>query len=71
MSYGHSVKVVTGYVYAHSRSQILSYNCAYILNSETIVYITSILTCLVGVPVQGYVHAHAVERYHIYVDIYD
>ena len=48
----------TRYVYAHSRSHILSYNCGYILNSETTVYFTSILNCLVAVPVQGYVHVH-------------
>ena len=40
------------YVYARSRSHIFAYNCAYILNSETTVYITSIFNRPVGVPVQ-------------------
>ena len=57
----------TLYVYARSRSHILSYNCGYILNSETTVYITSILNRLVAVPVQAYVHRHTIKLYHIYI----
>ena len=66
-NWGH----VTLGMYMHIVGARFYHNCAYILNSETAVYITSILNHLVGVQVKGYVHTYTITLYHICIYVCD